>query len=86
MVRKVRIVSEPRVEEISVRRHTYRFFEFGDDHTEEMLLMSWPWSSSSCSSLWRSRRTGGLVVGVGDVLASCRFFHTQLKIYILSGN
>jgi len=30
VVRKARIVSEPRVEEVGVRRHTYLFFEFDD--------------------------------------------------------
>jgi hypothetical protein len=31
VVRKATIVSEPRVEEVGVRRHTFLFFEFRDD-------------------------------------------------------
>jgi hypothetical protein len=38
VVRKARIVSEPRVEEVGVRRHTYLFFEFGDDLAGEIVL------------------------------------------------
>ncbi|SNR66227.1 hypothetical protein SAMN06264855_13031 [Halorubrum vacuolatum] len=33
-----RIVSEPRVEEVGVRRDTYLVFEFGDDLTGEIVL------------------------------------------------
>jgi len=33
-----RVVGEPRVEEIGVRRHTYLFFKFGDDLASEIVL------------------------------------------------
>ena len=38
MARKARIVSEPRVEEVGVRRYTYLFFEFGDDLAGEIVF------------------------------------------------
>jgi hypothetical protein len=33
-----RVVGEPRVEEVGVRRHTYLFFKFGDDLASEIVL------------------------------------------------
>ena len=38
MFNETRIVSEPRVEEVIVRRHTYLFFEFGDDVSSQIVF------------------------------------------------
>ena len=73
MFRKARIVGEPRIEEVGVRRDTYLVFEFGDNLAGEIVL---------CVVVWivfvlffveaEGERIGGFVVsveGVDEVLA-----------------